>query len=99
MKLYATVTSERATKGQGGEYLDIEIMGQGKLVIARALVRTSQEHGYTIDVYPVAYPDLLKIDVRGHGYRLKRIETKGKKQKSELCKICDGDFSNPHVCI
>jgi hypothetical protein len=25
MKLYATVTSERATKGQGGEWLDIEI--------------------------------------------------------------------------
>ena len=25
MKLYATVTSERATKGQGGEYLDIKI--------------------------------------------------------------------------
>ncbi len=25
MKLYATVTSERATKGQGGEYLDIDI--------------------------------------------------------------------------
>lgn len=73
MKLYTTVTSERATKGQGGEWLDLEIMGHNKVVIARVLVRTSLEHGYTIEVFPVAYPDLLKIDVKGHGYRLKRI--------------------------
>ena len=31
MKLYATITSERATKGQGGnEYLNINILGEKK---------------------------------------------------------------------
>lgn len=29
MKLYATVTSERASKGQGGEWLDIDIFTTG----------------------------------------------------------------------
>jgi len=33
MKLYASVTSERATKGQGGEYLDIEVKGENKKTI------------------------------------------------------------------
>lgn len=31
MKLYATVTSERASKGQGGEYLDIVITDSQKI--------------------------------------------------------------------
>lgn len=30
MKLYATITSERAMKGQGGKWLEIEIMGENK---------------------------------------------------------------------
>lgn len=35
MKLYATVTSERASKGQGGEYLDIKVQDKNKYLIAR----------------------------------------------------------------
>ena len=33
MKLYATVTSERATKGQGGNWLEIEILGENKKLL------------------------------------------------------------------
>ena len=29
MKLYATTTSERATKGQGGKHIDIQLQGEG----------------------------------------------------------------------
>lgn len=40
MKLYATVTSERASKGQGGnEYLDIEIKDDNKEIIGKIHVR------------------------------------------------------------
>lgn len=39
MKLYATVTSERATKGQGGEYLDIELKNELKICFASIKVR------------------------------------------------------------
>ena len=79
MKLYATTTSERASKGQGGEWLDIEIMGHDKIVIARVIVRTSKEYGYTVEAYPVAYPDMLKMDIKGHGYKVKRIPSKTEK--------------------
>ncbi len=35
MKLYATVTSERATKGQGGEWLDIKVTDTNKEFLLR----------------------------------------------------------------
>lgn len=72
MQLYASVTSERATKGQGGKKLMIEIMGENKEIIARLKV-TKLPH-YLIEVYPVTYPNLLKIEVKGHGYKLTRME-------------------------
>ena len=39
MKLYATTTSERATKGQGGEYIDIDIFNGNKDMVATIKVR------------------------------------------------------------
>lgn len=88
MKLYATITSERATKGQGGKWLDIEIMGENNVVIARIKVSSSYPYEYNVDVYPVVYPypdktigsSCLKLDVKGQGYILKRI---GERQKGE----------------
>lgn len=88
MKLYATTTSERASKGQGGRHLDIEIMGENKVVIARIKVTSSYPYEYNMDIFPVVYPypdktigsSCLKLDVKGHGYKLTR---KGNKQKDE----------------
>ena len=39
MRLYATVQSERASKGQGGNYLNIEIMDEMKKVMWTVKVR------------------------------------------------------------
>lgn len=38
MKLYATVTSERASKGQGGEWLDIKVTNSKKETILLLLI-------------------------------------------------------------
>lgn len=98
MKLYATITSERATKGQGGnKQLEIEIMGENKEVIARLRVRKplsyeykeANTYEYEVNLFPVMYPNRLKIDVKGYGYNLKRKLSeaekleKGKQQKGE----------------
>lgn len=40
MKLYATITSERASKGQGGKELDIEILNEKREVIASIKIDT-----------------------------------------------------------
>ena len=87
MKLYATIESERAKKGQGGKELMIEVMGENKMAIARIKVTSSYPYEYNIDVFPVVYDAntigsayKTKIDVKGAGYELKQ---KGNKQKDE----------------
>ena len=80
MKLYATVTSERATKGQGGKDLMIEIYGEDREEVCRIKVTRPPFIDYLVQVFPVAYPQKLMLEVKGHGYELKR---KGNKQTGE----------------
>ena len=50
MKLYATVTSERATKGQGGnKFLAISVMNDRKQDIAVIRFNDKNEVGYWFD--------------------------------------------------
>ena len=50
MKLYATVSSERASKGQGGNnYLDIEVRGDKQQPIARMVIEQG-ELGPTLEI-------------------------------------------------
>lgn len=71
MKLYATTTSERATKGQGGnEYLDIDIQVKDLEIVLLTCLRVEIENGsfvlknrITNDIYdskPVENSKLLK---------------------------------------
>lgn len=88
MKLYATVASERATKGQGGnDRLEIDIfMGSAKnsVKIIEGSIRKEGE-GYTV-----------YITTLGQGDREQCIDTfikeKGEKQKGDIlgyyCKGC-----------
>jgi len=50
MKLYASVQSERAKKGQGGEYLDIDITDEKKTLLWTIKVNT-YELFHKIDVW------------------------------------------------
>lgn len=74
MKLYAM-----ATMSQDGNELMIEIMGENRQLLARTKVTKPpmnrlDPQDYILEVFPVAYPDILKIDVKGHGYKLVRKE-------------------------
>ena len=68
MKLYAIVTSERASKGQGGKYLHIEIFNEQEELIYSVIV----DDGIALYSGAVSSQSLL--------YHQK---TKGKKQKGE----------------
>ena len=90
MKLYATVTSERASKGQGGEYLDIGIMNEYKEVVATISVRAIDgTKGYdtrrTIKIWHNAFTDVYNYK---SGDRTET--TKGEKKKDETRKCADG---------
>lgn len=81
MKLYATVTSERASKGQGGNgYLDIVVTGEGNAIIAHLSFYPDAPHRITVR-------DDIEVDidrVDPGAWNLARTkETKGEKQKGE----------------
>lgn len=50
MKLYATTTSERASKGQGGDWLEIEITGEKKERLAIITVAPPQAWEYETSI-------------------------------------------------
>lgn len=82
MKLYATTTSERASKGQGGEWLDIEIIGENRGTIGKIEARDCGGY-YSLKLStPYNEGDLLKR--KGGELRIK----KGKRQKGEKCISC-----------
>lgn len=79
MKLYATTTSERASKGQGGnEYLITEILDKNrdKLLTLHITAAKSNLRGEHYNIYLTnhqsEYIDMLN-------------EAKGEKQKGEKC--------------
>lgn len=89
MKLYATTTSERASKGQGGQFLNIVIYDDQKQEIAR-FVATQEENGYVI---AYDYDEDSTIVERWH--ELELATTKGNKQKGE----CNGKHENVNAII
>jgi hypothetical protein len=81
MKLYATTTSERATKGQGGnKYLSIEVL-DGDKNIQRKTVKLDiwiDRHDHTILKYEDCMGNMLYHDIT-----LEKEELKGKRQKGD----------------
>lgn len=66
MKLYATVTSERASKGQGGKAIRLDLYGENR----------------NEPVYCIGWTDWgLIVSENKTGRKLFEIETKGNKQK------------------
>lgn len=83
MKLYATITSERATKGQGGNnFIDAAFTVDEKTVLT---VSIELEHMKKGEPYNVIVKDGKGFEVYGE-----LIETiKGEKQKGDnRCELC-----------
>lgn len=91
MKLYATVTSERATKGQGGnKFLSIDIRDEKKEII-RSMSILPHDEGFLILWHSGGDGSLAMVQKRhGGGYYVDYKESmelmeeaKGEKQKGE----------------
>lgn len=93
MKLYATTTSERAGKGQGGnDYLKIIIRNEKQQCIGYITFKPN-------DTCDISIIKDIKTSFDQVGWIGTDDDIKGEKQKAEKCKICDDDFINPHRCI
>jgi hypothetical protein len=84
MKLYATVTSERATKGQGGRNLVIDITGENGLKLWTIEVNPTglNAKDYSLLVQRTKYNPLYCFD--------DRLNEKGEKQKGESVEVLNG---------
>ena len=84
MKLYATVTSERASKGQGGNrFIEVNLTRNMETVMLVKL----DVHDMSLRVFHTMPLDAVKV---------KTIQTKGEKQKTDngMCPVCREDISN-----
>jgi hypothetical protein len=94
MKLYATTTSERATKGQGGnQYIRIELFYGSAAASTQAAVIWFKMDG---DEAVLLVPGLTAGTIE-HRFP---IETKGKRQKGETVpERCKHGVLNSSVCM
>lgn len=80
MKLYATTTSERASKGQGGNNrLDTIITDSDKNQVVRILIQINDDNTATIKYWDNT--------MNGDGFT-SQIKIKGEKKKGDLCRVC-----------
>lgn len=96
MKLYATTTSERASKGQGGnKYLNIDILDEEENLIAYISVLSYNDKP-TIKIYYDI--DLIEKPEMIGEYLSKAINIKGKKQKTAKCSECGNGLDEVGGC-
>lgn len=87
MKLYAQVSSERATEGQGGnEFILVELKGEGGQMIVD-LQLTIKNGSYVLCMLGDEENIILERPVF--------ITEKGEKKKSE-CTLCGGEMGGNH---
>jgi hypothetical protein len=85
MKLYANTTSERASKGQGGNreiVIELTIDEKERKMIGRVVMRYEEDAGYTVYYYPIT-------ETTGKGGRILLHEEKGKKLQKAKCLMQD----------
>ena len=88
MKLYATTTSERASKSQGGNKYSQSIVTIDKVTVAEIMVTADQDD----ENY------LVKIWDKERGLHIFAIP-KGEKQKTAKCGICGKPTNGISCCI
>lgn len=93
MKLYATTTSERASKGQGGnEYIDIMVTNEVEDIIL------------LVSVYPdstcrITHIDDLNVDTDRISFIGRHnLYKKGEKKKGDSCKYCGITHTKYELC-
>ena len=88
MLLYATTTSERASKGQGGnEYIDIDIKDEKKNIIAIVHVRPSKHKGKPVVFFKHDIGRTYLTTSLAEFQAIQSIE-KGNNQKGEMFLDC-----------
>jgi hypothetical protein len=89
MRLYATTTSERASKGQGGEWLDIIIYNEDKEPAIGIKVISNATGGVRATIFrDMRYSQIIVDDKTGFIEDASKYNQKGEKKK-DYCRFCE----------
>lgn len=91
MKLYATTTSERASKGQGGEYIVINIQDKNKKPFLKMLVHPNFEKDGQVIAWWYDRKNTYVVDTFYEESAINSLienNTKGKQKKDECSEGC-----------
>ena len=91
MRLYATTTSERASKGQGGKYLEIEITDEKKRILAIVNV-DSECIRFRPNPYTMEHGEVSEVRVKGKCAVCGKLH--GRTDGANICESCSADI--PH---
>lgn len=98
MKLYATTTSERASKGQGGNKqltVNLKIDPEKRMEIGNVVMKYDKDDGYEVYYYPI---NENCTDQELNGGRVLLYKTKGKRQKDEKCECGNYPMTDTMNC-
>ena len=93
MKLYATTTSERASKGQGGDYLEIAITEESKQPLWQVSVLDDEED-YIIRVWNEQHNKFMENRVQK--IMVEHTKAEKKKAKWQDIDITTGELIDRH---
>lgn len=105
MKLYSTISSERASKGQGGnEYIDIDLHDENRVHIARLVFMQDANDARRYILVEDCFFRSDKLEIRAYQtyeqIPLKELENKrGKRQKGETDCEKYGCSEQGHKCV
>ncbi len=89
MILYATITSERASKGQGGnDFLEIEVKDENRNNILELKIIPKDDQ-FILEGYAISQHSGKRSE-----YYIKYELAKGNKQKGEKCPVCKKEKTN-----
>lgn len=97
MKIYATTTSERASKGQGGKYIEITLQDEQKDILIRFETVPNKDYPYYSIRIVEGNIDYLQVLKNQLAFFLDN--SKGNKKKDEVtCEKCKRGWPK-HNCM
>lgn len=89
MKLYATTTSERASKGQGGKEIHFSLQDENQNCVMEMFIEVEKRN--------IIVRDFWAGDMNTE--EIENFFKKGNQQKDEICSVCKDVKCKNHDCI
>jgi hypothetical protein len=98
MKLYAKTTSERASKGQGGKWIEIDILDERKQLVYMLSIKNEIHKPEMRVYYDIDLAGIPEVKGEYLSQAINMAIPKGKQQEMGICVSCDKDIPKGSSC-